>query len=122
MYILCSIKIWQDFSIIYVHLTKLYNKNEKGCYIFFSKKIQKGLSEHRDINNMSLMKDKDQRIRIPQKYFKINKDFYGTWSGINIEKKIGYKKHTPMEIAPLNKETEGNKTPIKQRNIDHETP
>lgn len=95
---------------------------KKVVIFFFSKKIQKGLSEHRDINNMSLMKDKDQRIRIPQKYFKINKDFYGTWSGINIEKKNRYKKHTPMEIAPLSKETEGNKTPIKQRNIEHETP
>lgn len=51
---------------------------KKVVIFFFLKKIQKGLSEHRDINNMSLMKDKDQRIRIPQKYFKINKDFYGT--------------------------------------------
>lgn len=46
---------------------------------------------------MSLMKDKDQRIRIPQKYFKINKDFYGTWSGINIEKKIGIKNIHPWK-------------------------
>lgn len=79
--------IWQNGII----------KMKKVVIFFFLKKIQKGLSEHRDINNMSLMKDKDQRIRIPQKYFKINKDFYGTWSGINIEKKLGIKNIHPWK-------------------------
>lgn len=50
---------------------------KKVVIFFFLKKYKKD-SLNTETNNMSLMKDKDQRIRIPQKYFKINKDFYET--------------------------------------------